>query len=172
MDSLTKAKESPLCSFCKDFFPIKDEAHTTRPFHATAAELLHCDQCVLCEFIKAHSGLGDSHQSYGNSDRGVRSALTSVVARLREPQISDDDVRWATLEIILQSPPMEGSFRTTHTFSMVHRLVASTCKLCPQHPVAHNFNVVGQVVAMKTPARSRMAVFLDARRKLLRSSSG
>jgi len=166
------AKESPLCGFCKDFLPIEDEAHTTRPFHATAAELLHCDQCVLCEFIKAHSGLDNSHQPYGNSDRGVRNLSMSVMARLREPQVSDGDVRWAILEIILQSPPMEGSFRTTHIFSMVHRLVASTYELCPQHSGAHDVNVVWQVEAIKSPARSRMAVFLDVRRRLLRSSSG
>ena len=142
MESLTKVQESPLCSFCEDFLPIEDEAHTTRPFHATAAELLHYGHCVLSKFITTQVGLDNSHQLSGNSYQDVRSVPMSVVARLREPQSSEDDVRWAILEIILRSLLMEGSFRITHTFSMVHHIVASTYKSCPQDSKVYDFNFV------------------------------
>lgn len=118
VDSRMYAKEPCLCMYCSKFIPIQDEPHTTRPFHRNAVALLRqSGSCALCNFIKVHSSL-DSSSLPPLDDGCYPYEPTTIVARVREPQVCEDGIRWAILEITLAFSGSGGWSSTTHTFSI------------------------------------------------------
>lgn len=109
--------DSPrLCRYCSDIIPITlTEGHTTRSFHPSLAGLYHhSNSCDICRYLRKHFEQSDLA---GLLDEAI------LHVRLKEPHLSDNGVRWAILEITVQTSSFEEHFSKSHAFSI------TTCPL-------------------------------------------
>ena len=118
-----KEAQKTLCRYCVKLFPLEDREHSTRPFHPNVTAFLQqISSYSLCIFIRSQLELDDIAKS--NSSTDAQPALLQV--RLKELHCTPHGVRWAFLEVLVQSHT-----RKVYTFSI------TTCEKSCMLPSAH-----------------------------------